>query len=202
MLGVARGGPWVDREVFGAADFTESLDLLLDAVSGASTVSGPGFRAVPLVPARRVPVWIAATSPATAELAARRGLPMLLGMHEDASPMLDHYRRHRASPVSHGVVHLVSFDDTDAYHKRLLNWQMRALEYQRLESAPPRDIAAYVEHLVRLHPAGTPDEITARLTRSADGVSRLLLAVEAAEDVASTIHTLGAAVLPRLRPAR
>jgi alkanesulfonate monooxygenase SsuD/methylene tetrahydromethanopterin reductase-like flavin-dependent oxidoreductase (luciferase family) len=203
MLGVARGGPWVDREVFGAADFNESLDLLLAAVSGAPTVSGPGFGAVPLVPrpASPLPVWVAATSPPTVELAARRGLPLLLGMHEDPAPLLDHYRRHNAEPVPHGTVHLVSFDDVETYRKRLLDWQTRALEHPRLAPAPDRDVPAYVDRLVRLHPPGTPAEILARLTRS-HGVSRLLLAVEAAEDVASTIHTLGVAVLPGLRSAR
>jgi alkanesulfonate monooxygenase SsuD/methylene tetrahydromethanopterin reductase-like flavin-dependent oxidoreductase (luciferase family) len=90
-LGVGRGGPWVDLEVFGTglaryeSGFEESLDLLLaalrqDRVGGGGTFR---FRPVPIVPRPLTgpPVVVACTSPATAALAARRGLPMLLGMH-------------------------------------------------------------------------------------------------------------------------
>ncbi|MER7348955.1 LLM class flavin-dependent oxidoreductase [Streptomyces aurantiacus] len=59
-LGVGRGGPWVDLEVFGAGieayekGFPESLDLLLRWLSGAPRVAGSGgrfsFRDVAVVP--------------------------------------------------------------------------------------------------------------------------------------------------------
>ncbi|MFH9071543.1 LLM class flavin-dependent oxidoreductase [Streptomyces alboflavus] len=59
-LGVGRGGPWVDLEVFGSGieayekGFPESLDLLLSWLSGAGRVAGPGgrfaFRDVAVVP--------------------------------------------------------------------------------------------------------------------------------------------------------
>ncbi|KUF16066.1 MULTISPECIES: LLM class flavin-dependent oxidoreductase [Streptomyces] len=59
-LGVGRGGPWVDLEVFGTGveayekGFPDSLDLLLRWLSGAPRVSGPGgrftFRDVAVVP--------------------------------------------------------------------------------------------------------------------------------------------------------
>ncbi|WP_329136694.1 LLM class flavin-dependent oxidoreductase [Streptomyces sp. NBC_01476] len=95
-LGVGRGGPWVDLEVFGAglaafeSGFPESLDLLLrwlrDPVVGAD---GPRytFPPVPVVPRPDEldgcgpPLVVACTSPTTVRLAAERGLPMLLGMH-------------------------------------------------------------------------------------------------------------------------
>jgi alkanesulfonate monooxygenase SsuD/methylene tetrahydromethanopterin reductase-like flavin-dependent oxidoreductase (luciferase family) len=95
-LGVGRGGPWVDLEVFGTgleryeSGFADSLDLLLDwlrreRVAGRSERFG--FREVPVVPRPRTrphpPVVVACTSPATERLAAARGLPMLLGMHVD-----------------------------------------------------------------------------------------------------------------------
>jgi alkanesulfonate monooxygenase SsuD/methylene tetrahydromethanopterin reductase-like flavin-dependent oxidoreductase (luciferase family) len=94
-LGVGRGGPWVDLEVFGTGldryerGFPESLDLLVAAMS-ADRVRADGeffqFREVPVVPKTRPQgppsVVVAATSPQTAELAAARGLPMLLGLHE------------------------------------------------------------------------------------------------------------------------
>ena len=91
-LGVGRGGPWMDLEVFGTGlsrydhGFAESLDLLL-AWLDSDRVSWSGdsfrFRPVPVVPraAPPPPVVVACTSPATEALAAARGLPMLLGMH-------------------------------------------------------------------------------------------------------------------------
>ncbi|MFE8943169.1 LLM class flavin-dependent oxidoreductase [Streptomyces sp. NPDC007856] len=97
-LGVGRGGPWVDLEVFGAGleayehGFPESLDLLLRWLR-EPRVSASGerfsFREVPVVPRpsealTETPgpeVVVACTSPASVRLAAERGLPMLLGMH-------------------------------------------------------------------------------------------------------------------------
>ncbi|MFF8435838.1 LLM class flavin-dependent oxidoreductase [Streptomyces bacillaris] len=99
-LGVGRGGPWVDLEVFrGGLDayengFPESLGLLLDWLR-EPRVAGRGerfgFREVAVVPradelladgsAQGPEVIVACTSPKTVRLAAGRGLPMLLGMH-------------------------------------------------------------------------------------------------------------------------
>ncbi|MGO4423021.1 LLM class flavin-dependent oxidoreductase, partial [Streptomyces sp. MCAF7] len=103
-LGVGRGGPWVDLEVFGTGlrayerDFPESLDLLLRWLR-EPRVGADGerfaFREVPVVPrpdealtdealtdgASAPPVIVACTSPGTVRLAAERGLPMMLGMH-------------------------------------------------------------------------------------------------------------------------
>ncbi|WP_432094818.1 LLM class flavin-dependent oxidoreductase [Streptomyces sp. bgisy100] len=97
-LGVGRGGPWVDLEVFGSGlpayetGFPESLDLLLRWLR-EPRVGADGerysFREVPVVPradellqAPEGPaVVVACTSPASVRLAAERGLPMLLGMH-------------------------------------------------------------------------------------------------------------------------
>ncbi|MFF4415885.1 LLM class flavin-dependent oxidoreductase [Streptosporangium sp. NPDC001559] len=91
-LGVGRGGPWMELEVFGTGlprferGFPESLDLLCAAL-GQDTVSADGeffrFREVPMVPAARLRPVVACTSPGTVALAAGRGLPMLLGMHLD-----------------------------------------------------------------------------------------------------------------------
>ncbi|MFF9477360.1 LLM class flavin-dependent oxidoreductase [Streptomyces sp. NPDC014733] len=104
-LGVGRGGPWVDLEVFGAGlaayerGFPESLDLLLRWLR-EPRVGAAGeryaFREVAVVPRpaqalappddpdAELPgpgVLVACTSPASVRLAAARGLPMLLGMH-------------------------------------------------------------------------------------------------------------------------
>ncbi|MET8469443.1 LLM class flavin-dependent oxidoreductase [Streptomyces sp. NPDC006422] len=115
-LGVGRGGPWVDLEVFGSGieayekGFPESLDLLLDWLR-EERVGGSGerfaFREVPVVPrpaeaiggagAEGPEVVVACTSPKTVRLAAERGLPMLLGMHvgdTEKAEMVGLWRRH------------------------------------------------------------------------------------------------------------
>lgn len=102
-LGVGRGGPWVDLEVFGGGleayekGFPESLELLLDWLA-EPRVAGRGerygFREVAVVPRADEllaedggespggpEVIVACTSPKTVKLAAENGLPMLLGMH-------------------------------------------------------------------------------------------------------------------------
>ncbi|MEN8650880.1 LLM class flavin-dependent oxidoreductase [Streptomyces sp. 21So2-11] len=114
-LGVGRGGPWVDLEVFGSGlsayehGFPESLDLLLRWLREAR-VSAQGdrfaFREVAVVPradellreeASGPEVIVACTSPNSVRLAAERGLPMLLGMHcgdEDKAEMVNLWRTH------------------------------------------------------------------------------------------------------------
>ncbi|MEV6393333.1 LLM class flavin-dependent oxidoreductase [Streptomyces sp. NPDC051907] len=102
-LGVGRGGPWVDLEVFGGglqayeSGFPESLELLLRWLR-EPRVAAQGerftFREVPVVPrpdellegpgdapAGGPEVVVACTSPQSVKLAAEHGLPMLLGMH-------------------------------------------------------------------------------------------------------------------------
>ncbi|MDX6355404.1 MAG: hypothetical protein QOF98_2307 [Streptomyces sp.] len=110
-LGVGRGGPWVDLEVFGAGidayetGFPESLNLLLRWLNEpAVDAAGPrfSFPEVPVVPrpdeldGGGPPVVVACTSPLTVRLAAERGLPMLLGMHcgdQDKAEMVALWRR-------------------------------------------------------------------------------------------------------------
>ncbi|WP_329270832.1 LLM class flavin-dependent oxidoreductase [Streptomyces sp. NBC_01451] len=113
-LGVGRGGPWVDLEVFGTGlaayekAFPESLDLLLRWLREPS-VSADGdrfrFREVPVVPSPSESltdtagpeVVVACTSPSSVRLAAERGLPMLLGMHvgdEEKAEMVALWRRY------------------------------------------------------------------------------------------------------------
>ncbi|ARP72392.1 monooxygenase [Streptomyces pluripotens] len=113
-LGVGRGGPWVDLEVFGMGlgayehGFPESLDLLLRWLSEPSVGASSerfSFREVPVVPrpsealtdAAGPEVLLACTSPASVRLAGERGLPMLLGMHigdEEKAEMIALWRHH------------------------------------------------------------------------------------------------------------
>ncbi|MGW1771054.1 LLM class flavin-dependent oxidoreductase [Streptomyces sp. NPDC002104] len=109
-LGVGRGGPWVDLEVFGGGldayenRFPEDLDLLRRWLAdprvgspaegtgtGAAAAGGRyGFREVAVVPRASEALHgdgtgpeliVACTSPGSVRMAAERGLPMLLGMH-------------------------------------------------------------------------------------------------------------------------
>lgn len=117
-LGVGRGGPWVDLEVFGGGldayekSYPDSLDLLLrwlnDPVVG-SEGERFRFREVAVVPRAAEaldpsptsgtggpPVTLACTSPGSVRLAAQRGLPMLLGMHcgdEEKAQMVAMWQR-------------------------------------------------------------------------------------------------------------
>jgi len=130
-LGVGRGGPWVDLEVFGTGieayenAFPESLDLLVRWLREPS-VSADGdrfrFRDVPVVPSPSESltdtagpeVVVACTSPASVRLAAERGLPMLLGMHvgdEEKAEMVTLWRRSaraagRPADEIHGAAHV------------------------------------------------------------------------------------------------
>ncbi|WP_353944744.1 LLM class flavin-dependent oxidoreductase [Streptomyces sp. HUAS MG91] len=114
-LGVGRGGPWVDLEVFGSgleayeSGFPDSLDLLLRWLRETHVAGGDGrfpFREVPVVPrpAEAIgdtdpagpEVVVACTSPKSVRTAAERGLPMLLGMHcgdEEKAEMVALWRR-------------------------------------------------------------------------------------------------------------
>ncbi|MGW5565734.1 LLM class flavin-dependent oxidoreductase [Streptomyces tendae] len=130
-LGVGRGGPWVDLEVFGAGleayekGFPDSLDLLLrwlhEPAVGASG-DRYRFREVPVVPRPSESlseepgpeVVVACTSPSSVRMAAERGLPMLLGMHvgdEEKAEMVALWRRHaraagRPAAQIHGAGHV------------------------------------------------------------------------------------------------
>ncbi|MFF8641661.1 LLM class flavin-dependent oxidoreductase [Streptomyces sp. NPDC015345] len=115
-LGVGRGGPWVDLEVFGAGleayekGFPDSLDLLLRWLTEPRVESTGGrfpFREVTVVPRPQEAlggegdsgpeVVLACTSPTSVRLAAQRGLPMLLGMHvgdDEKAEMVALWKRH------------------------------------------------------------------------------------------------------------
>ncbi|HWG98191.1 MAG TPA: LLM class flavin-dependent oxidoreductase [Pilimelia sp.] len=232
-LGVARGGPWVDLEVFGTGPerlhpdgFAEALDLLTAWRSGAARIGGDGplfrFRPVAVVPrpAAARPVWVAATSAGTVELAAARGLPLLLGVHAtdaEKKDLLDRYAdaaaRHGHDPagVPHASAHLAYVADcgrraVDDLRAAMPAWLATTAQYVRLDgtAGPARDLDAYLAHLLEIHPVGDPAECVERLAASlaATGVRRLLLMVEGAGDPVRTtesIARLGAEVLPLLR---
>lgn len=231
-LGVARGGPWVDLEVFGtgldrfATGFAESVDLLDTWLSGVDTVAGGGrfpFRPVRVTPRprRRVPVWIAATSPATVDMAAGRGLPLLLGMQAtlaEKAELLDRYAgvtaRHGHDPaaVRHASAHLVHVGESDAAAEAVIRAALPGLlagtdDYVRIDgSRRPRSHHRYVEHLLAHHPVGAVARCRERIDRAAElpGVGHLLLMVEGAGGRAETLTTIArvAVEVLGLPPAR
>jgi alkanesulfonate monooxygenase SsuD/methylene tetrahydromethanopterin reductase-like flavin-dependent oxidoreductase (luciferase family) len=217
-LGVARGGPWIDLDVFGTGlprysdGFAESLDLLLTWLSGTETVGADGeffrFPPVPVVPLPRrpVPVWVAATGAPTAALAATRALPLLLGMHAttaDKRALLDDYHAHathdRPPGVPHASAHVAYVADTLAQAQGTLraampDWLATTAQYVRIDggTGPARDPHAYLEHLLDIHPVGPPELCVQRLadTVAATGTRRLLLMVEGAGDRDATLANI------------
>ena len=233
-LGVGRGGPWVDLEVFGTGleryerGFTEGLDLLLSALSGP-TVSASGerfaFREVPMVPAPlsapHAPVVVACTSRGTVELAAARGLPMLLGMHigdEAKVEMVRHYARAATAAgrdpaaVEHvsAVLAYVADDRERAVRElreAMPGWLAAGLAAHTPVDGrlgPSRDPAAYTDLLCSMHPVGSPDQCVARLHESAErtGIGHVIMMVEGGgsrDRTLANIERLGTQVLPALR---
>ncbi len=229
-LGVGRGGPWIDLDVFGTGyhrydtGLPEALDLLLAGLSGGpARGTGPLFRFpdVTVVPGpRTLPrpgVVVAATSTDTLDLAARRGLPLLLGMHADdteKTTMLRHYAdtaAEGADPphISAGLAFVADSDDeaTTVIRTRLPDWLGPGLDgYRRADGQPhrTRDPHEYADLLCRIHPVGSPERCRRRLARSAarTGIRHMILMVEGSGHLDRTldnIRRLGSEVLPHLR---
>ncbi|MEJ3652943.1 LLM class flavin-dependent oxidoreductase [Actinomycetes bacterium KLBMP 9759] len=224
-LGVGRGGPWIDLQVFGApagafeVGMEESLDLLLAALAGP-TVTGRGsrfpFPTVPIMPPPRSgsgpPVLVAATSAASVDMAAARGLPLLLGMHMDDTEKAGAIARHgRGGHVGVGVA-FVADTDTEAestLRTALPRWFGPGLaSYRRADGREhrTRDPHDYAEHLIGIHPVGSPERCRERLsaTLRMTGLQRVAFLVEGAGDPERTLENvrrLGAEVLAPLRSA-
>lgn len=231
-LAVGRGGPWVDLEVFGTGresyeqGFEGRLDLLLRALAEPRVSSADEpflFREVPMVPRPRSlprpPVIVACTSPPTVELAAARGLPMLLGLHigdDEKADLVAHYAKAARAAgrdpdtVTHIAAVLAHVADSRREAERELlaampGWLADGLGAQLTvdgRPGPSRD-ASYVEHLCRIHPVGTGRQCLARLHATAErtGIRHFIMMVEGAGTRARTmdnIARLGAEVLPHL----
>ncbi|MFC5721339.1 LLM class flavin-dependent oxidoreductase [Streptomyces gamaensis] len=241
-LGVGRGGPWVDLEVFGAGlaayeeGFPDSLDLLLRWLREPRvSACGPrfSFREVPVVPRpddleyrSGPPVMVACTSPASVELAAVRGLPMLLGMHsgdEEKAEMVALWRKCAlaagSSPetvaavaarhVAAGVVQIADRrqEAAETLAKAMPGWLHQGLAAHVTVDGRPRrmrDPFAYTRLLCELHPVGAPRLCADRLAATAErtGITRFALLAEGSGDLSATeenLRRLGTEVLPLLR---
>lgn len=224
-LGVGRGGPWIDLEVFGTGlpryetAFAESLDLLL-AWLRSEKVSWQGehfaFREVPVVPRAAIPpsVTVACTSPETEALAAARGLPMLLGMHVDATGKAQALARHGDPSLPHISAHLAQVADTREQAVKTVmtempRWMTPGLAgYIPLDDRPrpAQDAVSYIRRLCDIHPVGSPDDCVESLATTIEktGIEHLILLVEATASTEATqenINRLAEEVLPALRSA-
>ncbi|MEU7578245.1 LLM class flavin-dependent oxidoreductase [Streptomyces sp. NPDC041068] len=155
-LGVGRGGPWVDLEVFGSGleayekGFPESLDLLLRWLH-EPRVKGSGerfsFREVAVVPRPQEAlsgqgnsgpeVVVACTSPSSVRLAAQRCLPMLLGMHvgdDEKAEMVALWNR-RARAVGHRPEEISAVSHVSAGVAQIADRRLEAAE--TLQKAMP-----------------------------------------------------------------
>ncbi|MFC6886943.1 MULTISPECIES: LLM class flavin-dependent oxidoreductase [Actinomadura] len=218
-LGVGRGGPWRELEVFGTGlpryehGFAESLDLLL-AWLRSERVGWSGerfrFREVPVVPRAPVPppVAVACTSSATESLAAARGLPMLLGMHVDDEEKAAALARYAASRtegaadgrIGHISTHLAQVAGTReeavaTLMREMPPWLGPGLDgYVPVDDRPrrPNDPVAYTRRLCDLHPVGSPDYCAERLVRTVGrtGVRHVILLVEAAGSRTATLENI------------
>jgi alkanesulfonate monooxygenase SsuD/methylene tetrahydromethanopterin reductase-like flavin-dependent oxidoreductase (luciferase family) len=232
-LGVGRGGPWVDLEVFGTGldsyeqGFAERLDLLLQCLVDErvhATGDRIAFRDVTMVPRPRTrphpPVTVACTSPATVELAAARGLPMLLGMHiddDDKAHMVTHYAKAARAAgrdpdaVDHVAAVLAHVADSGHDARQELRATMPGWLAEGLGAhvtvdgrpRPTRDPHAYIELLCAIHAVGSPAECIDRLHTSAarTGIRHLIMMVEGAGTRTRTLDNiarLGDEVLPHL----
>ncbi|RAJ63284.1 alkanesulfonate monooxygenase SsuD/methylene tetrahydromethanopterin reductase-like flavin-dependent oxidoreductase (luciferase family) [Streptomyces sp. Amel2xB2] len=245
-LGVGRGGPWIDLEVLGGGldayenGFPESLDLLLRWLR-EPRVGADGerhrFREVDVVPRCDEPpdspegpgVVVACTSPGSVRLAARRCLPMLLGMHcddEEKAEVVALWRReaHEAGHdplrieqaaalhVSAGVAQVgdSTAEAVESLTKTMPEWFRQGLGAHRTvddRERRMRDPLAYTELLCKLHPVGTPRLCADRLaaTYERTGIGRFALLVEGTGDLAATernVQRLGEEVLALLPRAR
>jgi alkanesulfonate monooxygenase SsuD/methylene tetrahydromethanopterin reductase-like flavin-dependent oxidoreductase (luciferase family) len=232
-LGVGRGGPWIDLEVLGTGldryerGFAEGLDLLLRALADEQ-VGADGerfrFRPVPIVPRPwthpRPPVTVACTSPATVELAAERGLPLLLGLDigdDEKADLVAHYDKaaRAAGRDPEGVAHVGAVVCHVADTRRqartellasLPGWLAAGLAAHTPVDGRPRPVRdpfTYAERLCDIHPVGSPAECVERLRAGArrTGIEHVVMLVEGTGDRGRTLENIariGAEVLPQL----
>jgi alkanesulfonate monooxygenase SsuD/methylene tetrahydromethanopterin reductase-like flavin-dependent oxidoreductase (luciferase family) len=229
QLGVGRGGPWIDLEVFGTGleryerDFAESLDVLVQGVrNGRVSGAGPAFRFrdVEVVPrpwsASGPGIVVACTSPGSRQLAADRGLPMLLGLDLDDAGKAEFIAGYEAAGGTPGAGHVgaavAHVADTTAEAVAVLEKEMpRWLEpglagYRPVDDRPRRrrDPHEYARTLAAMHPVGSPEECSAKLAASIErtGLGHYIFMVEGTGDRARTLETvrrLGTEVLPPIR---
>ncbi|NLU74850.1 LLM class flavin-dependent oxidoreductase [Streptomyces sp. HNM0575] len=224
------GGQGAGHQVTGAGDLPAR-----DAPAADTTADAPGETApgeghtgpAPSRPASHPAVVVACTSPTSVRLAARRCLPMLLGMHcgdaekaevvalwrreaREAGHDPDEIARAAALHISAGVAQVAdtTAEAAESLTKAMPGWFRTGLGAHRTvddRNRTMRDPLAYTELLCGLHPVGTPRLCADRLaaTYERTGIGRFALLVEGTGDLAATernVQRLGEEVLALLPP--
>lgn len=169
QLGVARGGPWAENDLLGGGmdRYQNGFEEWLDSLLAFTSSQGPA----PIVPPLDgpLPIHVAATSLSTVELAARRGLPLLLGVENDnesARRMIDHWAK------------VAGFESTD--HARIVFARSKSDDLEtwlRGIGDPARDLT---KHVAQLRRQEVPD------------CGRVIYMVEAAGSVEATADLIEA----------
>jgi alkanesulfonate monooxygenase SsuD/methylene tetrahydromethanopterin reductase-like flavin-dependent oxidoreductase (luciferase family) len=154
------------------------------------------------------------------ELAAERGLPMLLGLHiddHDKAHLVGHYAKAaRAAGRDPNAVHHIAAvlahvaddrrDAKRALEASLPGWLAAGLAAHVTvdgRPGPTRDPVGYARRLCALHPIGSPRQCIDRLEASAErtGIGHVIMLVEGIGDRDGTLDNitrLGLEVLPHL----
>ncbi|MBF6329882.1 LLM class flavin-dependent oxidoreductase [Nocardia transvalensis] len=238
-LGVGRAQPVVDYEAIGRGveywqrGLPEALDLTLAALAGPVSADSDLYRFREVVPepgpaqGRSTPVYLAANSPASVELAATRGLPMLLFFDKDidakAAMIAEHAEIARAAGhpdtgYAHGTALFAHVADGPEEARQVM--RRAATEFVRASShyqllldvpqrisrdvAPEQIIDGMTDSVMATHPVGTPQICVERLVDQirGSGCRRVLCQVEAAGDhdsVLANVKRMGEEVLPEVR---
>ena len=238
-LGVGRAQPVVDYEVIGRGveywqrGLPEALDLALAALAGPVSADSDLYRfrevtpAPGPVPGRATPVYLAANSPTSVELAARRGLPMLLFYDKDrdtkAAMIAEHADIARAAGhpdtgYAHAAALFAHVTDDPAEARQVMRraaaeFVGSSSQYEVLLDVPQRvDPDASQEQVIEgltdaamaSHPIGDPQLCIERLVDQirGSGCRRVLCQVEVSGDhdaVLTNVERMGTEVLPEVR---
>jgi len=233
-LSVGRGGPVVDLEVFGSSleryerGLPESIDLLLRTWT-EEHVAADGeffkFRKVSVNPRPLTrphpPLYVACHSAKSVEVAARRGLPMLLFFHFDDEAKAALLARYADIAQAHGhdptrIDHVWSVvgyvaDSQEAAQQvvctTLPPWLAASAEayiYLRPEDSRREDVDAFLQMILQHHPVGTPEYCIERLAKTMErtGLQHCMITLEVAGDrqrSCENIERFATEVLAQLR---
>ncbi|MEU4654019.1 LLM class flavin-dependent oxidoreductase [Streptomyces sp. NPDC023723] len=238
VLGVGRGIPGIEYQVLGGgprawrAGLAEPLDRTLGALRGKvpTGLAAPAPRSVRPLPSAHTsphpPVYVAAGSPASIELAADRGLPLMLFFDKNAAAkaeMLARYARRargngRPRPADgHAFAVFTRVTDSAERAARLmrdrarfvlaLNRHRAALPGLSLPAPPPvtaEHIGALADRILATHPVGPEETCVARLVDhiGTSGCTRVMCQVEGPEETDQTLaqlERLATRVFPAVR---
>lgn len=240
-LGIGRGGPVVDLPVAGrrfehwSAGYWPAVDLLLSAWDGSVHADTELYRFPAVRPkpaprtAPRPPLFTASVSESSIDQAARRGIPLLLFLHESDDSRAHAVRRWAEVAAEHGhptehpghafavIGHVTERQATSpTIGENLMSFfTSSSADYQWLPQAltdagpdgpghRPEQMRTFVEQILAQHPIGDAGTCADRLVTTIEisGIDRVLIMLEAAADpdeVLRNVTAFGEQVLPSVR---